>query len=79
MLQGLCWFQEVFNQQRVCFQGALGEIFPKSVPDFNICAHSLSYSDIKLSLPYRAKKIKEFSRNFEAILLFKGFSCALEI
>lgn len=68
MLQGLCWFQEVFNHQRVCFQGALGEIFPKSVPDFNICAQSLSYFDIKLSLPNRTKKSKSFHATFEEIL-----------
>lgn len=43
MLQGLCWFQEVFNHQRECFEGVSGEIFPKLVPNFNICAPSLSY------------------------------------
>ena len=73
MLQGLCWFQEVFNHQRECFEGVSGEIFQKSVPDFNICAQSLSYFDIKLSLPNRTKKSKSFHATFEEILLFKGF------
>ena len=71
MLQGLRWFQEVFNHQRVCFQGVSGEIFPKSVPDFNICAHSLSYFDITSHYPTE-QKFKGFSRNFWRNSSFQG-------
>jgi len=56
--------------------------FAKSVPDFEICAQSLNYFDTILYYFTSEKKFKEFS-HFQAllpnILLFKGFSSALEI
>lgn len=71
--------QEDFNHQRVRFQGVSDASFPKSGPNFNTCARSLSYFGIKLSLPNRTKTFKSVHASFEEILLFKGFSCALEI
>jgi len=56
--------------------------FAKSVPDFEICAQSLNYFDTILYYFTSEHKFKEF-HYFQAlsakILLFKGFSSALEI